>query len=137
MSLLSHYALQKAIYTVLSGDTELSALVSGVYDFVPAKTPYPYITIGDARASDESTNTQAMTRVSLTVHVYSRGKGRKETHDIMQQVYERLHDAQPEVEDHRVVLLRFLSSQIELLRDGQTYHGRVQFTCLLEEEDGE
>lgn len=126
------YALQKALHSLLTSDSELSGLISGVFDFVPAKTAYPYVTLGDMRSVDESTATSTLVRLNLTLHVYSRERGRKEAHEIMQLVYELLHDAQPVTEECRIVSLRYQSSQIELLRDGLTYHGRVVFSCFIE-----
>jgi len=92
MPLFSYYAVQKAVYDVLSADATLMATVSGVFDFVPQNTDYPYVTIGNSRLTDYSTVTTTSFRQTLNIQVYSRSRGRKEVSDIMAQVHGLLHD---------------------------------------------
>lgn len=132
MGEFSHYAMQVAVHDLLVADLPLMNAVSGVYDYVPPQTAYPYITIGDMRATDVSTISIALTRMELALHVYSRGRGRKEISDIMAQLYALLHDAKLLMEEYITVTMRYVSSEIAQERDGLTYHGRMRFSAVLE-----
>lgn len=132
MGEFSHYALQVAVYNVLAANTVLMNSVSGVFDHVPPKTAYPYMTIGDTRATDISTMDIALTQMELVLHVYSRERGRKEISDIMRQLHDLLHDSNPVMEDHVAVSLRYTGSDITQEGDGLTYHGRMRFGAVLQ-----
>lgn len=132
MEHFSHYAIQQALHGILSSDTELAGMVTGIFDFVPAKTDYPYVTLGDSRATDQSTQNQRFTQLSLTLQIYSRARGRKEADQIMQRIHTLLDGAALVAEDFQIVDLRYTQSQIDLLRDGLTYLGKIQFNAFVE-----
>ncbi len=132
MPLFSYYAVQKAVYDVLSADATLMATVSGIFDFVPQDTDYPYVTIGNSRLMDYSTVITTSFRQTLTIQVYSRSRGRKEVSDIMAQVHGLLHDTTPAADDHSIVDLRYVGGDITQNRDGLSYSGNMQFDVLVE-----
>lgn len=132
MTIFGQYAVQKAIHQVLSGDASLMALIDGVYDFVPADTQYPYVTLGDSRVQDHSTVGVQGFRQTLAVHIYSRARGRKEVTDIMARIYELLHETTPAADGHSITNIRFLASNIRLEKDGLTLHGAMQVDVLAE-----
>ena len=74
---LQSWALQKAVFTALTGEAELMAAVTGIYDRVPVGTAYPYVTIGEATAADWSTKTSTGQNHTLTLHAWSRAPGRQ------------------------------------------------------------
>ena len=127
-------AVQKSLHSRLTADATLMGLVEGVYDYVPQDAAYPYVTLGDAQVENQSTSTNALYRIRLQLHVYSRAKGRKEIHEIMHRVHALLHDATPSVSGHDVVDMKFQRSDVALLRDGDGYHGRMLFSVLVETE---
>lgn len=131
MSGLANYAMQKALYSTLSGDSTLGDLIEGVYDYVPADAAFPYVTIGDVRGEDVSTMGQEAARLQMELHVYSRTRGRKECMDILSRILELLHENEPEVDGHRVVSLRYTGSEVALERDGLTYHGKMRLSALM------
>ena len=134
MAHYSHYAVQEMLRGLLAADDTLAAKVSGVFDHVPEKTEYPYVTIGDTRGEDESTVGIAITRITVNVQVYSRAKGRKEADGILADVHRLLHDAALSDAVGGFVLagIRYAGSEITLLRDGMTYQGRMRFTARLQ-----
>lgn len=137
MAQYCHHALQEIVRNVLIADAELTAKVLGVFDFVPEKTPYPYITLGETRAEDESTVGVHITRMVLAIQVYSRGKGRREADDIMAAIHRLLGDGAAEgveAAGYTVVELRYAGSEINQLRDGATFQGRMRFTARLQKE---
>lgn len=134
MAEFSHYAVQAALHAVLNSDAPLMEQVSGVFDFVPPRTAFPYVTIGDMRATDVSTMTEAMSRLDVTLHIYSRAKGRKEASDIMGRVHAVLHDSSPDVDGFSWVDMRYSGSEIRLERDGVTYHAVMRFAVLVQHD---
>jgi len=132
MSNFSHYTLQEAIYGLLSGDSTLSSLVTAVYDRPPQDSAYPYITLGESTINDWSTKTSNGTEQLLTLHIWSRNGGRKESALIMQRVYQLLHQASLSVTGQALVQIRFVTSDITLESDGYTYQGIMRFRAFLE-----
>lgn len=134
MSGLILQALQAALYSRLSGDTALGAMISGVYDYVPDHTNYPYVTLGDATSRDWSTTTTAGADTQCMLHVYSRSGGRKEALLIMERLHLLLHGVALTISGHHCVSLRHNASSVQLEADGMTYQGRMQFNLLSEKE---
>ena len=132
MSGFSQLEMQQAIYQLLSTDSTLSSLVTGVYDHVPAGTALPYITIGDATSRDWSTKTSSGSQLLFTIHAYSAEGGRKQVTDIMTRVYDLLHQGTLSLTSHTLVAVRFELGDIERERDGEIYHGRVRFRAYTE-----
>ncbi|MBN67169.1 MAG: hypothetical protein CMM94_06360 [Rickettsiales bacterium] len=134
MSGLSVLEVQKAIYAELNGDVSLGALVSGVFDRVREGTQFPYVVLGEAEAQHWQTVSHSGQEVSALVHVFSREGGRKECMEIMEQVYALLHEAELVLSGFSLIFMRFDGSDLELERDGLTYHGRMQFRLLVQAE---
>lgn len=132
MALFSHYAAQKAIYDVLTEDATLSGVITGVYDFVPAGTDYPYIVFGNSRVTDYSTVSTRGFQQALDIKVYSRARGRKEVTDIMECVYTLLHETTPPADTYTITQLRFSGSDVVREKDGLTYLGQMKFQILAE-----
>ena len=133
MANFSHQAAQEMIHALLTGSEALMETVTGVFDFVPAKMEYPYITIGNSRAVDESTLGEEIAKLTLTLQVHSRAKGRKEADEVMAAIHAILHDADyaEVVQGYRLISLKYQNSEILLARDGVTYNGRMQFVAYL------
>ena len=134
MADFSYYPLQKALYETLSGDTALTALVTGIFDHVPQEQDYPYVTFGDYTATDWSTNTTSGIEYLLTLHVWSREGGRRQATAICENIYRLLHDAAITVPLHKLVLIRMTSSTITVENDGATYHASMRFKAMLESQ---
>lgn len=133
MTYHSHFSLQQSVYQSLTSDATLSALVAGIFDHVPAETSYPFITIGEATIRDFSNLQQQGTRAQITLRIYSREAGRKQSATIMERIVAVLHAGGMTVDGQVVHSLRFVSSAIELQDDGLTYLGTLIFRALLSE----
>jgi hypothetical protein len=131
MTAFSQLALQTALYNKFTGDTTLMTLAA-VYDRTPKGTAFPYVTIGDSTASDWSTKTTSGTEQNFSIHVWSREGGRAQAANIMERVYELLHEGTLGVPNHTLVLSRLVSSALILESDGFTYHGTMRFRALLQ-----
>jgi len=125
-------AVQTAIYTALNGDATLGAMVTGIYDSVPQDTAYPYVTVGEDNHNEWDTNTTLGSDCSITIHTWSRSRGKKETKTIQGAIYDVLHRANLSAAGYRIDLTEFVSSQSFTDSDGLTRHGVQTFRMLIE-----
>lgn len=117
------WPLQQAIYSVLSG-----ALSQSVYDHVPHDSSFPYVVIGETTAVDDSNKTKDGQEHTVTIHVWSQYRGRKEVKEIMGLIYSALHKQDFAITGHHLVLSKFdFQSSIDIDADGKTYHGVVRY----------
>ena len=123
--------LQKAIYSALGSDSALSALITGVYDDVPEGATYPYVVIGEQTAVNFGSKTLDGLEYTLTIHVWSQYRGRKEAKEIMEKIYDVLHESSLSVTGASLVNLRqeFETSLVD--SDGITRHGVMRFRAVV------
>jgi hypothetical protein len=126
--------LQKAIYTALAEDADLVARLGGVHvhDQAPANVPFPYVTFGRTSVYDWSTGTENGTEQLLTLHVWSKAKGKAEVHELMEAISARLNDAALEMEGHHLVNLRLEFSEVIFDEDLSVHHGLLRFRAVTE-----
>lgn len=128
------WALQKAIHAALTADAALTGLLGGpqVFDDAPQATAFPYVILGQSTERDWSTATEDGTEHLLTLHVWSRKAGRRETREIMEAVRGALHDRPLAMAGHRLVNIRHELSEARRDADGETYHGIVRYRAVTE-----
>ncbi|MDX2155140.1 MAG: DUF3168 domain-containing protein [Hyphomicrobiaceae bacterium] len=128
------WALQKAIYAALLADGTVMALLGGprIYDDVPPRSEFPYVTLGQSLVRDWSTGTDEGLEHILTLHVWSRADGRREVQELLASVRTALHDEPLAVEGHRLVNLRLELSEVRREPDGETCHGLLRFRAVTE-----
>ncbi|MEL6373421.1 MAG: DUF3168 domain-containing protein [Pseudomonadota bacterium] len=128
------FALQRAVYETLIADHGVLAALGGphVFDDVPQGTAFPYVTFGRSTLRDWSTGSDRGEEHLVTLHVWSRGAGRKLVHDVMAALRDALHERALNVSDHRLINLRHVSSDARRESDGQTYHGVVRYRAVTE-----
>jgi hypothetical protein len=130
----SGWALQQSIYATLTTDAAVLALLGGprIYDDVPQGAAFPYLTIGQSTLRDWSTGSEEGHEHTLTLHVWSREKGRKQTHAIIAALREALHDRALTLDGHRLINLRHELSEARREPDGDTYRGIVRYRAVTE-----
>lgn len=130
----ANWELQKSLYAALVNDTELTTLLSGpkIFDDVPQGASFPYVTIGESTVRDWSTGSEQGLEHILTLHVWSRAKGRKQVHEIMDVMTKNLHDSTLPVAGHTLVNFRHELSEARRENDGETYHGIVRYRAITE-----
>lgn len=128
------WALQQAIFAALTADAGLTALLGGarVYDDVPVRAQFPYMTFAQTAERDWSTGGEEGSEHVVTLHVWSRGAGRKEALQIMGAARALLHDQTLSLSGHRLVNIRHEFSEARRDTDGETYHGIVRFRAVTE-----
>lgn len=128
------FALQKAIFSKLSGDAETLSALGGarIYDDVPSRSEFPFMTFGQSTERDWSTGTDEGMEHLVTLHVWSRGRGRKETEEVISAARKALHDQALALDGHRLINLRHEFSEARRDSDGETFHGIARFRAVTE-----
>lgn len=126
--------LQKVLLAVLKTDGALQKLVDGrVYDRVPAKSDFPYVTLGSSNIYDWSTATERGSEHLFTLNVWNRASGRKSVFEIMNGIERLLQRASLTLAGHRLINLdlQFSQARAEDNRDG--YLGILRYRAVTEE----
>jgi len=128
------WALQQAMFAKLTNDSALLALLGGlhVWDDVPVRAAFPYVTFAAGAERDWSTGADTGSEHTVTLHVWSRSGGRKETLAIIEALRACLHEAALELSGHQLINLRHESSDVRRDGDGETYQGIVRLRAVTE-----
>lgn len=128
------WELQKAVFTALSINAPLTALLGGprVYDAVPRGYAFPYVTFGPSTTRDWSTSTESGAEHLFTLRAWSKAGGEREVHLILDAMRLALHDISLTVTGHRIVSLRHELSDVVRGADGESYQGVIRFRAVTE-----
>ncbi|MBV2142645.1 DUF3168 domain-containing protein [Falsochrobactrum sp. TDYN1] len=127
-------ALQKALFEALRNDGELIETLGGerVYDRVPPKTPFPYITLGETLSRDWSTASEPGGEHFLNIQIWAREAGRKRVLDIAAHIATRLADGMLSLDGYRLVNL-MLTEVLARNTDGLgSYLGTMRYRAVTE-----
>src|SRR5690606_7523579 len=87
---------------------------------------FPYVLLGEMDATPDDVSTGDDGEVeTVTLHVMSRYRGKKEAEQIMQRIKARLHGVELEVPGRASAISFVRSRRIFLEPDGRTQHGVV------------
>ena len=129
---IAQFPLQEAVYSALSNDNTLtSTLGVGVFDDVLEGSTYPFVELGNETAIDYSTKDVDGAEFTMTLHVWSQYAGAKETKQIMDRIYDLLHNSSLTVTGFNLINLRFEFSDIMRDPDGKTRHGVMRFRAII------
>lgn len=130
----SQLTVQVAVLTALRGASALTDLLtdgaSAVRDHVPEGSAYPYVALGESRASRFDCKTEEGMEQALTIHSWSRHRGMKELKAIMAAIVDALDGQDLAITGHHLILIHFESSETRLEKDGLTRHGLQRFRVL-------
>jgi hypothetical protein len=126
------WELQKAAYAALIGDATLSGMVTGTYSHVPQDTAFPYVKFETIRSSDWSTKTNAGIQATLVLSVFSKGRGAKESLNIIAEINRVLGSASLSMSGCSMVSISFMDSKIMQQDDGLTWKGSISFQVLIQ-----
>ena len=134
MAVSASWDLQQSVYNFLVNDVTITGALGGqsVYDDVPQRASFPYITFGQTSARDWSGGDDEGKEHVFTMHVWSKGAGKKETHEIMGAICDKLHDESLQLNDHHLVNLRCEFSEARRTPDGEKMHGIVRYRAVTE-----
>ena len=127
-------ALQAGLRAALVADPSLVTALGGeqVFDDVPRDVPFPYITIGDIETRDWSTQTSRGHEHTVTLHLWSRYRGRKQVQDLIAEVDRILDGAGPPLAGYRLVNLSTVFWTAQREPDGEVYRGTVRLRAVTE-----
>ena len=127
-------ALQAAIYETLSTDAGVLAALGAprIYDHVPRKVNYPYITFGQTTARDWGAGPGDGEEHIISLHVWSLAPGRAEVASVVAAIRAALHDRDLSVSGHRLINLRHEFSETRREPDGERFHGLVRLRAVTE-----
>ena len=130
-------ALQTGLRTALLADSGLVTALGGeqVFDDVPRDVPFPYITIGDIDTRDWSTQTSRGHEHTVTLHLWSRYRGRKQVQELIGEVDRILDGASPPLTGYRVVNLSTVFWTAQREPDGEVYRGTMRLRAVTEPLD--
>ena len=132
-------AIQRAIFTRLSGLSSVASLVNGIYATIPQPDDagdaalFPYITIGNDSAAPMDTKTSDGVSVSIQIDVWSRAGNYIEAKDIAQAIYDALQKFDLVVVGANTISCNFASSSVFDDPDGVTKRVMTLFTVTLDE----
>ena len=120
--------LQKAIYQILAASLPLQAIVGArIFDEVPQGAAFPYVVIGDDDLKPWDLDCKRGFEALITIHAFSRYKGRKEAKEIGAKIYDLLHNASI-VTDNFASAVCVLDMQTTMVEgDGVTRHLVARF----------
>lgn len=126
--------LQKAIFAKLMQSAELASLMDGVrlYDRAPANAVFPYLTFGRTSAYDWSTDTENGAEHLVTIHAWSKERGKSQCHVLLDVVRVELDDAALTLDGHALVRLGSEYSEIRYEDDHDVHHGLARFRALID-----
>ena len=125
--------VQKAIFSTLSADSSLDSLVGNnkILDDVPQGTNYPYVQIGEETSIDAGLKDKEAQEYTLTIHIWSRYRGNKETKEIAERIYTLLHNGAISVTGASLANIRNEFFTILIDDDGITRHGVMRFRAIV------
>ena len=128
--------LQKAIFEALGANAPLTDLIGArVFHQTPANVDFPYITFGRTSVHDWSTGTESEMEQLLTLHVWSKDKGKNEALVIMELARETLHDPALNLDGRRLIKLRLEFSEARYDDRNEAHHGLLRFRAVAEEDN--
>lgn len=130
----SSLALQSAITGALTSSAPLVALLGAarVFDQAPSPAPYPYVTLGQTISRTDDADLVPSETHTVTLHVWSRARGRTESHAIIAAIRDVLHDKPLTLADYKLINLRSEFSEARRDPDGVTFHGIARFRAVTE-----
>jgi hypothetical protein len=132
----SSFAVQTALYSFLTATAPLTALLAGgaggIFDHVPAGTPFPYMVLGDISSAPFDTQGVFGNEIIAEIYIYSRAHGMQEMKTILSVLHEALHEADFPVTGQFLILCRRMGAEMRLEDDGETRRAIARFHILTE-----
>jgi len=108
-----------------------------IYDHVPQnvdeKAKFPFVVIGDDTAVDFDTDDSVGSEATITIHAWSRQRGRLEAKNIQREIYNALNRHELDVDGRHTVDCIYEYAESILEQDGITRHGVIRFRITTEE----
>lgn len=131
--------IQGAIYERLTTDVTLMALISGVFDWVPEGSAYPYIAIGEAMETPENSHGSFGRETLSMLHIWTRQRGYADGIEIADRVNSLLDHCHATgnplvLPNHDVISVRFEFLQTLPDEDPEIRHIVLHYRICTEQE---
>lgn len=143
-------AIQQALYSLLRGDATLRTLLAedasegsptapAIYDHVPQipasedVAKFPYVVIGDDTAIPADTDDVDGQETTVTLHVWDRRRGRKRVKQVLDALYNLLHEASLTVSQQNFVYCFWEFSESIPDADVLSQHAVTRFRIVTQE----
>ena len=123
---LNYYDIQKTIYDKLAGNSQLMAIISGIFDYPPQSAQFPFVMIDNPSSSNIPSLAELAKEYRFDINIFAREAGNKQVYDIIEIIYGLLHNGTVSVAGKTLIFIRCEGSSIELENDGWTYHGKLR-----------
>jgi hypothetical protein len=127
------FSVQQAVLSALAANAGVQAVLGAtppLYDHVPQNAAFPYVVFGPVHVVPNDTKRDIGFEQILTLNIWSRYRGGKETRDIFQAVYDTLHRAALNISGQTFVSCEFHSADFSLDSDGLTYFAAARFSII-------
>lgn len=119
--------IQQAVFDRLASDSSLT-----VYDHVPEDAAFPYVVIGEDTHVPFDTDDSLGAESTVTIHVWSRYRGKKEAKDMQGTIYDALTRQELTIDGYDLITIEFEYSDVLLDPDGITIHGVSRFRFIVD-----
>ncbi|MBL4617068.1 MAG: DUF3168 domain-containing protein [Robiginitomaculum sp.] len=133
MSISAELALQEAIFSHLQQDANVQAVLGSpvrLYDDPPAEPIYPFASFGRHQSRDTDADTFALNEQTLSLHIWSRYRGKREAQQILEAVRGSLNDMPPAMNGHRLVSIRTVFADVLRARNGRIFQAILRLRAL-------
>ncbi len=127
--------LQQAVFSALSADVALSALLgSAIFDAAPAGSVPPlYVQLGGEDVADASDGSGGGALHRFRIAIVSRAPGYTEAKHVAGVISDILHDAELELSRGRLISLRFERASAKLISAGQVRQIEMRFRARVQD----
>lgn len=128
-------AFQFAIFTRLNNDAELRDVVSGVYDFVPQRTPLPYCALNVLQVRDASSRQLRLSNVTANITIWSDYHGKLEALGIADIIETLLTRDTLTLDNGMLIDLQHISQTHDVLGDNRTRRTQLRYRATIQENE--
>lgn len=134
MATMIAYELQRAVFAKLTSTPALVTRLGGarIYDDVPKKPDYPFISFGPHTEKDWSTGSEEGSEHLFSLHVWSTAKTREEAASLMALARAAMEALSSSLETAHLVSIRHDQSDIEREDAGSRFKGTIRMRALTE-----
>ena len=124
-------ALQKAIYTTLTGDAALTGIIgaAGIFDRRMIGKTMPYLMIAEIATSDIGPGAEEH---MLTIEAWSDAEGRKQVQTVADRVKMLLHDTAPALSGATLVNLQHRTTRVRREPRTKAFVAEIAFRAVTE-----
>ncbi len=119
--------LRQHIMQELGAHTPLTALISGIFDYVPSATIFPYFTIEQENAQDISGQSLPLYEANYLLHLWTQGSSQRDIMSIIQIIDERLTQTVLSSSSLHLVAWKHESMNQRILPDTVTKRTTMQY----------